>query len=476
MTETYWNHYGDPNSPPTIYDGLPVQQDEDRDVPVSFVIGDLQDNVDLSTLSVVLIFDLQGSNETFYPVITGGVWESGYSGTITANGVGGYDVAVTTHPDFAEGSWAATVYVEDTVGEPGTAFWTWGVVFRARLISVKAVKRRELELTWDAPVRVRAEAILLQDPDVEDRYTPVDWTGRGGQASDAANPDNYTLSRPGSGDLTEAGEAAPIAATWAYELDGSWFVSGGVVYSTKVRVVTDYQMTARAAYHILVSGVIGETPNVMTDTDVDFEGFIVSHVVRGSLHLWDLVSGLHRRDDTDGTGDLAKLFTALQEVLDRLIEDIDAFFLELCDIDKLREDFLDTLLHDLGNPFEGMFVLSPIKKRRLASILVQIYREKGTCQGILNAVLFFVEVALSSCFEPWQADTWRLAGGSYPSPTGPDQDELGLDTILGGDTTEIYTFRLVSPTVLTVEQRSQINAIADYMKPANTVYRGIIEP
>lgn len=341
--------------------------------------------------------------------------------------------------------------------------------------SVRAVGRRELEVAWEEPVRLRYEDTLLQEP--EDRYTPVDWVGLGGNAGDAANPDHYVLSRPSTGNLTGPGEAIPLQVVYVYAPEGSWYVSGGMVLSRTIRLRTDYQQTARADYILTVDGVRNDEDRTMLEPAVvPFAGYIVSHVVRGSLHLWDLVSSLHQRDDTDGTGDLVKLFTALQEVLDRLLEDVDAFVLELVDIDQLREDFLDNLLYDLGNPFQGIFALTANKKRRLAAILVQIYREKGTCQGIVNAVLFFLEVSLSGCLQPY-ADGWRLAGGSYPSPTGPDQDELALDTLLGpAPGEEALSFRLLSPVALTAEQREQIGQIANYMKPANAIYRGIIEP
>lgn len=473
MGEIFWNPYGAPNSPPAISNTLPVDPDEGRDVEVSFRIGDLQSNVDLDTLDMVITFDPLGS-PVAEDVLVGGVFQPGYGGTILANGVGGYDVTISTHPNFLEGDYQADVSVRDEVGAEGTAQWTWGVVTRAVLLSVQAVGRYELELIFDSLIRLRDEELLLQEP--ADRYTPVDWVALGGDPGDAANPENYTITRPSSGSLTNPGEAIPLQVVYAYAPEGSWSVVAGFVWTEVIRIRTDYQQTARASYVLTVENVANDTGTGILSVDVDFTGYIVSHVERNSLHLWDLVSGVHQRDDTDGTGDLVKFFTALQEVLDRLLEDVDAFVLELVDIDKAREAFLDTLLHDLGNPFEGMFSLSANKKRRLAAILVQIYREKGTCQGILNAVLFFLEVTLSGCLEPYEG-AWRLAGGSYPSPTGPDQDELNVDTVLApAPGEEALSFRLLSPVVLSTEQREQIDAIAEYMKPAGAIYRGIIEP
>lgn len=473
MGEIFWNAYGAPNSPPAISDTLPVLSDENADVEVSFRIGDLQSNVDLATLEVVFTFDPLGS-PVAVDVISAGAFQPGYNGTIVANGIGGYDVAISTHPDFVEGDYQADVSVQDDVGEEGTAQWTWGVVTRATLLSVQAVGRHELELTFDMPVRLRAEELLLQEP--SDRYTPVDWIALGGEIGDAANPANYTITRPVSGNLTGAGEAIPLDVVYAYAPEGSWYVSASVVWTEVVRVQTDYQQTARASYSLNVQNVSNENGAGIREVDVAFTGYIVSHVERFSLHLWDLVSGVHQRDDTDGTGDLVRFLTALQEVLDRLLEDVDAFVLELVDIDQAREDFLDNLLYDLGDPFQGVFSLTTAKKRRLAAILVQIYKEKGTCQGIINAVNFFLEVTLSGCLEPYDG-AWRLAGGSYPSPTGPDQDELNIDTLLApAPGEETLSFRLVSPVVLSTEEKAQIREIAQYMKPANTIYRGIIEP
>jgi phage tail-like protein len=334
--------------------------------------------------------------------------------------------------------------------------------------SVQAIARRVLEITFEYAVKVRAAGTVITPP--TDRYTPIIW---GGANSDAANPVNYVFSRPAGGNLDGPGEAIDVIATYAegnpdYEVE-----SGGYYWSEKIWVHTDYQWTALADYRVVISNIVS-TGSPMTPATEDFIGFAPSHVVRDGFNLSDMIGSEPFRLDT--SGDLEKFLTALQEVLDRMIEDIDAFFDELATIGHMRRDFLDTLLADLGDPFSEFFTLTAVEKRKLARSLVRIYKEKGTCVGIVNAVQFFVGVTLLGCTSAWD-DTWELADGSYPAPVGGD--ELGVTTYLGpGTLYEINSFWLLhaTPASLTADELAKIDAVATYMKPAESHYLGVKAP
>lgn len=59
----------------------------------------------------------------------------------------------------------------------------------------------------------------------------------------------------------------------------------------------------------------------------------------------------------------------------------------------------------------------------------------------------------------------------------PDAGRLGVTTILGpGTSFQIYSFEVISPIVLTIEQRDRITEIVEYMKPAHTHLNAIVEP
>ncbi len=81
------------------------------------------------------------------------------------------------------------------------------------------------------------------------------------------------------------------------------------------------------------------------------------------------------------------------------------------------EDFLDLILQDLGNPFP--FDLYVLGKRRLASVLVEMYRQKGTEAGIENAIRFFLGIDVTA-ITPFTGTTLVLG-----------ESELGVDWELG---------------------------------------------
>lgn len=176
--------------------------------------------------------------------------------------------------------------------------------------------------------------------------------------------------------------------------------------------------------------------------------------------LWSMLPKMNRRADTDG--DLAAFVACIQEVIDWLLADLDALP-DLIDIERAPEWMLDLILQDLGNPFA--FELTELQKRRLASILVGIYRLKGTAPGIRSAIRFFVgldDVAIT----PLTATTLVLG-----------ESELGVDWELGPSARFArYAFEVTTPRVLTDTERSAVRALIDYMRPAHTHFVALNEP
>jgi phage tail-like protein len=191
-----------------------------------------------------------------------------------------------------------------------------------------------------------------------------------------------------------------------------------------------------------------------------FQGFRPPRHPRRRFDLWSMLPKHNRRSDT--TGDLARFIACLQEVVDLLLAEVDRFP-DLWDIERAPSPFLDLILRDLGNPFP--FDLDELSKRRLATVLVEMYRQKGTAVGIRNAVRFFLGIEIEAI--TGLASTALVLGES----------ELGVDWELGpSDRFARYAFDVKVGRVLTPTERKHLRAIVNYMKPAHTHFVSLQEP
>jgi phage tail-like protein len=246
---------------------------------------------------------------------------------------------------------------------------------------------------------------------------------------------------------TPAVPIAPIAA----ETNGS-----------VILIDLDTEMTPEVHYQVIVSGVSDLHGNsVMAPFDrTIFTGFLPSRPQERRFDLWSMLPKHNRRSDV--TGDLWKFIACLQEPLDLLLAEVDRFP-DLFDIERAPEPFLDAILADLGDPFP--FDLDALSKRRLASVLVEMYRQKGTAIGIRNAIRFFLGIEVESV-TPFAGTTLVLG-----------ESELGVDWELGpSDRFARYAFDVTVSVPLTDTQRCQLRTIVHYMRPAHTHFVELIEP
>lgn len=244
--------------------------------------------------------------------------------------------------------------------------------------------------------------------------------------------------------------AVPIAAI-AAEADGSI-----------VLVRTDTRMTPDALYELRVRGVADLAGNpVLPPYDrAAFAGFRPARPSRRRFDLWSMLPKYNRREDT--TGDLRRFIACLQEVTDLLLAEVDRFG-DTFDIERAPEPFVDLILRDLGNPFP--FELDLRAKRRLAGLLVDMYRQKGTAAGIRNAVRFFLGVHVTAIV-PFAAETMVLG-----------ESELGVDWVLGpSERFARYAFDVHVDRVLSDVERRQLRAIVEYLRPAHTHFVDLVEP
>ena len=270
-------------------------------------------------------------------------------------------------------------------------------------------------------------------------------------ANDALNPSLYAFAYVPESDRIAAVYVNPVSVA---------LVSGAVF-----DVTLDMEPTFWKIYRVTCGEIADDSSNAnLLDYNAraaDFASWAPPYwPARRSFDLWSMLSDDDRRSD-ELIGDLQRFISAYQDVVDILLWDIDAeqFY---HDIDKAPEWAVDAMLAELGNPFRLQLTLD--RKRKLLAVLVEIYREKGTDEGIVDVARFFLGINITSVTEI-NIDTWVLG-----------ESELGVDTDLGpSGEAELYTFWLNVDRVLTDQERRDLEALVDYMKPAHTHYH-IIEP
>jgi phage tail-like protein len=215
-----------------------------------------------------------------------------------------------------------------------------------------------------------------------------------------------------------------------------------------------------APYLLTVSNVVDLWGNPVGPATDLFDGWVIPFPLTRQFELYRLFPQINREEDT--SQDLLRFSRCLQELFNLLLHDVDRW-VEIFDIDRAPEDFLDAILADLGNPFA--FDLDLNSKRRLARILVEIYKLKGTAPGVQYALRFFL--GLSALVLDYLDEIgWALGDG-----------ELGWDTWLGLDHARaFYSFDVLVDRVLTDAEEKQVRQIVEYMKPAHTHLIKIVEP
>lgn len=239
-------------------------------------------------------------------------------------------------------------------------------------------------------------------------------------------------------------------------------VAGVSIEGSVVVLTLDTEMTPDIVHDVVAIGVTDLFGNaVLGPYDrATFTGFRPARPANRRFDLWRMLPKHNRRDDH--TGDLFRFVACLQEVTDLLLADVDRWP-EIFDLERAPAAFVDLILTDLGNPFP--FELDTMGKRRLASVLVEMYRQKGTAKGIQNAIRFFLGIDISA-ITPFNADTLTLG-----------ESELGIDWVLGpSDRFARYAFNVEVARILADRERRQLRAIVEYLKPAHTHFVDLVEP
>ncbi len=259
--------------------------------------------------------------------------------------------------------------------------------------------------------------------------------------------------------------APPDAAFLFTPMDAPAIPLSATAANTEGNVLTltlSAEMSPDARYRLTIEGVTDLAGNpVMAPSDqVIFTGFRPSQPINRHFKLWEMLPKHNRRADL--TGDLRRFIACLQEITDLLLAGIDRFP-DIFDLERAPAPFLDLILQDLGDPFS--FELNTLDKRRLASVLVEMYRQKGTAIGIINAVRFFLGVEVLTVM-PYAGEAMILG-----------ESLLGEDWALGPSSRFArYAFDVEVGVHLGDVQREQLRVIVEYLKPAHTHFVTLVEP
>lgn len=262
-------------------------------------------------------------------------------------------------------------------------------------------------------------------------------------ADDALNPASYVLTPQ----TLPAVTATAIAVT--------------AISTTEVEITTNIDLSIGVPYEVKVSNAqdVGGNVILAPDNFALFDSFVPVIPAGRRWELWRMLPRINRQEDE--TGDLQNFILCLQDIVNLLLADIDAFT-DIIDPELAEQPWLAAMLCDLGNPFA--FELDDIDQRRLISILVPLYKQKGTCIGIENAIRFFVGIE-ATCV-PYLGTSGSLG-----------ESELGFDFYLAPSSSWTrFAFCLEVSVALTDEQRTQMVQIADLMKPAHTHLGSVLEP
>jgi phage tail-like protein len=245
-------------------------------------------------------------------------------------------------------------------------------------------------------------------------------------------------------------------------------LSVALVEPNIVDLTLETLMTQNGPYILSVSNIFDAEGNEIDPefSTISFRGYIPEIPEKTSRNIYKWFPEFNRRQDTDNNLFLLKISNVLQEVLNQIFSDLDAFK-SLHDITTANTRSIDNLLENYGNPFVW-FSLSVIEKRQLLRILVDLYKLKGTAIGIEAALRFFFDFTTIT-FQYYWGTGWLM---SIPGRT-----ELGLTTILNSSLLrDRYSFSIIIDRVLTDEEKELFRRVVDTMKTAHTHFIDIIEP
>lgn len=228
-------------------------------------------------------------------------------------------------------------------------------------------------------------------------------------------------------------------------------VASATASGSAVDLDLDDDASPGATYRVIAEGVVDMAGNAIADgASIESTAFVPDAPDERRFDLWSMIPDYNRADDP--AGDLRLLTQAWQEVVDLLLADIDRFG-EIIDLERAPAGFIDLLIAQLGCPFD-VADLDTQERRRLAAVLVDIYKAGGTAQGMIDVVRLFLGITIE--IEPLGRTDMRLG-----------TSKLNIDWTLGSDDLRVlHSFAAVFPVTLTAKQQDLARVLLEWMKVA----------
>lgn len=282
----------------------------------------------------------------------------------------------------------------------------------------------------------------------------------------ALNPANWTFSSQATvGGIVAVAAVAPASAE---QVTTSVI---DVLLAQDLTPSAPYRVTAKAAAQGGITGVSSSPLN-----RADFAGFLPVAPAERDFAIRSLVP--RGNLDADYSQDLERFVSVLQDINLLSLQAIDRWT-DILDLNLASDGFLDAMLSDLNYPFE--IALSTTEKRRLLSVLVQVYKQKGTVAGIKNAVRLFlgyecdVVTRVRMLGSGWVLGYSELDIGSILSE-GAYYDATLHGSDLAALTTNFdFLVKVGTPSAvaLTSDEDKRVRAIVELLKPAHTHLLGV---
>jgi phage tail-like protein len=160
--------------------------------------------------------------------------------------------------------------------------------------------------------------------------------------------------------------------------------------NTQFDLTVNWEMTPGCLYQLQCRNTVTDDAGNAIDTAVaQFSGFAPSHPQGRRFDYWSMFVPKKNRDE-DKSQDLRRFINCLNEVMNLLLVDTDRLP-DQFDLDLATVEQVEQMLWELGNPFDwAELQLTDIQRRKLAGFLIEIYKLKGTKQGIEAVILFLL--------------------------------------------------------------------------------------
>jgi len=397
----------------------PDEDDIAVDAPVYLRVVDLDGNPAVGWAHSVVVYADVGAGPV--PVYVGGAftgdWNQPGSSTASHGGADPYaffDLTAAHGTDFAS---RATVKITVVVNANALI-----EVYSFRVVDVERPSLLSAEAVGQMTVRVRFDDEMGATALDPGNYT-IQTENVDPDVGVSLTVESVALADTGSGyGHLPYGHHPYGHGYWDYDLTVNWEMTPNCPY----RVICDDSVVTDASGNLLIR-----------PAEAVFSGYAPDTPATRRWDLYEMLPEVLQAADT--TQDLRRIINVFQETTDLLLYDID-HSLDQVDPDTATDEQIALMLWDLGNPWDvDEYDLTAAQQRLLTTLLVPIYRLRGTAEGIESAVFLLTGITVSVV--DYLSDQWQL---------GYDALGTGQVAYLTAGSAETYDFT-GAPLTLTVE-------------------------